>query len=29
VMRIFTPDVIVQDFTQLVFSKKQASLWAE
>jgi len=29
VMRIFTPDVIVQDFTQLGFSKKQASLWAE
>ena len=29
VMRIFTPDVIVQDFVQLGFSKKQASLWAE
>jgi general secretion pathway protein E len=29
VMRIFTPDVIVQDFTQLGFSKKQANLWAE
>lgn len=29
VMRIFTPDVIVQDFEQLGFTKKQASLWAE
>ena len=29
VMRIFTPDVIVQDFIQLGFSKKQADLWAE
>ena len=29
VMRIFTPDVIVQDFVQLGFTKKQASLWAE
>ncbi len=29
VMRIFTPDVIVQDFVQLGFSKKQAALWAE
>ena len=29
VMRIFTPDVIVQDFIQLGFTKKQASLWAE
>ena len=28
VMRIFTPDVIVQDFIQLGFSKKQADLWA-
>ena len=28
VMRIFTPDVIVQDFLQLGFSKKQADLWA-
>ena len=27
VMRIFTPDVIVQDFIQLGFSKKQADLW--
>jgi len=29
VMRIFTPDVIVQDFLQLGFSKKQADLWAQ
>lgn len=29
VMRVFTPDVIVQDFIQLGFSKKQALLWAE
>jgi general secretion pathway protein E len=29
VMRIFTPDVIVQDFIQLGFSKKQAELWAQ
>jgi len=29
VMRIFTPEVIVQDFIQLGFSKKQAELWAE
>ncbi len=29
VMRIFTPDVIVQNFVQLGFSKKQASLWTE
>ena len=28
VMRIFTPDVIVQDFIQLGFTKKQADLWA-
>ena len=28
VMRIFTPDVIVQDFIQLGFSKRQADLWA-
>ena len=28
VMRIFTPDVIVQDFIQLGFSNKQADLWA-
>lgn len=28
VMRVFTPDVIVQDFLQLGFSKKQADLWA-
>ena len=28
VMRIFTPDVIVQDFIQLGFSKKQVDLWA-
>jgi general secretion pathway protein E len=29
VMRVFTPDVIVQDFLQLGFSKKQAELWAQ
>ncbi|MGQ0441860.1 MAG: GspE/PulE family protein [Methylophilaceae bacterium] len=29
VMRIFTPEVIVQDFIQLGFSKKQSELWAE
>jgi general secretion pathway protein E len=29
VMRIFTPEVIVQDFVQLGFSKKQAELWAQ
>jgi general secretion pathway protein E len=29
VMRVFTPDVIVQDFLQLGFSKKQADLWAQ
>jgi general secretion pathway protein E len=29
VMRIFAPDVIVQDFIQLGFSKKQAALWAQ
>ncbi|MEI2635298.1 MAG: GspE/PulE family protein [Methylotenera sp.] len=29
VMRIFTPDVIVQDFIQLGFSQKQSKLWAE
>ncbi len=29
VMRVFTPDVIVQDFVQLGFSKKQADLWAQ
>ena len=29
VMRIFTPDVIVQDFIQLGFSQKQADLWAQ
>jgi general secretion pathway protein E len=28
VMRIFTPEVIVQDFTQMGFSPKQAELWA-
>ena len=28
VMRIFTPDVVVQNFIQLGFSKKQADLWA-
>lgn len=29
VMRVFTPDVIVQDFVQLGFSKKQAELWGQ
>lgn len=29
VMRVFTPDVIVQDFVKLGFSKKQASLWKD
>ncbi|HQN65868.1 MAG TPA: GspE/PulE family protein [Methylophilus sp.] len=29
VMRIFTPEVIVQDFQQLGFSTKQAALWTE
>ncbi len=29
VMRIFTPEVIVQDFIKLGFSKKQAKLWEE
>lgn len=29
VMRIFTPDVIVQDFIQLGFSQKQSALWAQ
>ena len=29
VMRIFTPDVIVQDFIQLGFSQKQADTWTE
>ncbi len=29
VMRIFTPDVIVQDFIQLGFSQKQSKLWAQ
>ena len=29
VMRIFSPDVIVQDFIQLGFSQKQANLWAQ
>lgn len=29
VMRIFTPDVVVQDFIQLGFSQKQSSLWAQ
>lgn len=28
VMRVFTPEIIVQDFVQLGFSKKQADLWA-
>jgi len=27
VMRVFTPDTVVQDFTKLGFSKKQAALW--
>jgi general secretion pathway protein E len=29
VMRIFTPDIIVQDFIKLGFSKKQADLWSQ
>ncbi len=29
VMRIFTPDVAVQDFLKLGFSQKQADLWAD
>jgi general secretion pathway protein E len=29
VMRIFTPDVAVQDFLKLGFSQKQADLWAQ
>ncbi|MFW5431693.1 MAG: GspE/PulE family protein [Methylophilaceae bacterium] len=29
VMRVFTPDIIVQDFVKLGFSKKQAVLWKE
>ncbi len=29
VMRIFTPEIIVQDFLQLGFSKAQATLWSE
>jgi general secretion pathway protein E len=29
VMRIFTPEIIVQDFIQLGFSKRQAALWSE
>lgn len=29
VMRVFTPDVILQDFVKLGFSKKQAALWEE
>lgn len=29
VMRIFTPDVIVQDFVQLGFSQRQSSLWSQ
>ena len=29
VMRVFTPDIIVQDFVKLGFSKKQAKLWGE
>lgn len=29
VMRVFTPDVIVQDFVKLGFSKKQAALWKD
>jgi general secretion pathway protein E len=29
VMRVFTPEVIVQDFIKLGFSKKQAKLWEE
>ncbi len=29
VMRVFTPEIIVQDFVKLGFSKKQATLWGE
>jgi general secretion pathway protein E len=29
VMRVFTPEIIVQDFVKLGFSKKQAALWEE
>lgn len=29
VMRVFTPDVIVQDFIKLGFSRKQSKLWKE
>ncbi|MEE9331072.1 MAG: GspE/PulE family protein [Methylophilaceae bacterium] len=29
VMRVFTPDIIVQDFVKLGFSRKQAKLWKE
>ena len=29
VMRIFTPDVVVQDFIKLGFSPKQAELWSQ
>ena len=29
VMRVFTPDVILQDFVKLGFSTKQAALWEE
>jgi general secretion pathway protein E len=29
VMRIFTPDVVVQDFIKLGFSPKQADLWSQ
>ncbi|MFV1922414.1 MAG: GspE/PulE family protein [Methylotenera sp.] len=29
VMRVFTPEIIVQDFVKLGFSKKQADLWRD
>ncbi len=29
VMRVFTPEIIVQDFVKLGFSKKQAQLWRD
>ncbi|MGJ8620203.1 MAG: GspE/PulE family protein [Methylophilaceae bacterium] len=29
VMRVFTPEIIVQDFVKLGFSKKQAQLWSD
>ncbi len=29
VMRVFTPEIIVQDFVKLGFSKKQAALWRD